>query len=115
MGRANPDHSIASTRLKKGDQVVVITGADRGTTGRLLDIDKKHGTGLVEGVNMKFKHMRRSQEMPQGGRTQREYPVNLSNLAFYDAESGKGVRVGVERVDGKRVRVMRPSGKQIEG
>jgi large subunit ribosomal protein L24 len=115
MGRANPIKSIASTRLKMGDQVVVIAGADRGTTGRLLKIDKKHGSGLVEGVNMKFKHVRRSQEMPQGGRTEREYPVNISNLAYYDAESGKGVRLGVERVDGKRVRVMRPSGKQIEG
>ena len=103
------------TRLKKGDQVVVIAGTSRGTTGRVLDIDKKHGKALVEGVNMKHKHVRRSQEMPQGGRTRREYPVDLSNIAYYDAESGRGVRLGTAVVGGRKVRVMRPSGKQVEG
>ena len=103
------------TRLKRGDQVVVVAGADRGTTGRVLNIDKKHGKALVEGVNMKHKHVRRSQEMPQGGRTRREYPVDLSNIAYFDAESGRGVRLGTEVVDDKKVRVMRPSGSQVEG
>ena len=65
------------TRLKKGDQVVVVAGADRGRTGRLLDIDRKKGMALVEGVNMKFKHMRRSQEMPQGGRIEREFATQV--------------------------------------
>ena len=76
------------TRLKKGDPVIVIAGASRGKTGRIIDIDRKKDQALVEGVNMKFKHVRRSQEMPQGGRTQREYPVDVSNLAYHDAESG---------------------------
>ena len=77
------------TRLKKGDPVIVIAGASRGKTGRIIQMDRKHDQALVEGVNMKFKHVRRSQEMPQGGRTQREYPVDVSNLAYHDAESGK--------------------------
>lgn len=102
------------TRLKKGDSVVVVAGADRGKHGRIIDIDRKKGMALVEGVNMKFKHMRRSQEMPQGGRTEREYPVDVSNLAFQDPETGKGVRLGVEVKDGRKVRVMRPSGKTID-
>ena len=102
-------------RLKKGDPVIVIAGASRGKTGRIIEMDRKKDQALVEGVNMKFKHVRRSQEMPQGGRTQREYPVDVSNLAYHDAESGQGVRLGSSVVDGHKVRVMRPSGKQIEG
>lgn len=102
------------TRLRKGDQVVVTTGADRGTTGRILELDRRRGRALVEGVNMKFKHLRRSQDNPQGGRNQREYSVDVSNLAYYDAESGKGVRLGVVEDGGRKVRVIRPSGKKIE-
>jgi len=101
------------SRLKKGDTVVVITGADRGKTGRILSIDRSKDRALVEGVNMKFKHVRRSQEHPQGGRTEREYPIPLSNIAYLDAEAGKGVRLGVAIEGGRKVRVARPSGKRI--
>ncbi|MFT7464691.1 MAG: large subunit ribosomal protein L24 [Pseudohongiellaceae bacterium] len=98
-----------------GDTVIVNAGAQRGETGRVIKLDRKHGKAVVEGINMKWKHMRRSQEQPQGGRSQREYPVDLSNLSFYDAETGNGVRLGSAVVDGKKVRVMRPSGKTIDG
>ncbi len=101
-------------RLRQNDRVIVIAGADRGKTGTVLKLDKSAGKALVEGVNMKWKHLRRSQENPQGGRVQREYPIQLSNIAYLDAESGKGVRVGYEIVDGQKVRVMRPSGKRIK-
>lgn len=101
--------------LRKDDIVVVIAGAQRGTTGRILSVDRKTEQAIVEGVNLKFKHMRRSQEQPQGGRTQLEYPVDLSNLAYYDTESGKGVRLGVSLDGGRKNRVMRPSGKQVDG
>lgn len=102
------------SRLKKGDTVVVLAGADRGKTGQILDLDAKSGKATVEGVNLKWKHMRRSQENPQGGRSRREYPMQTSNLAYWDAASSKGVRLGVEVKDGRKVRVMRPSGKAIE-
>lgn len=102
------------TLLKKGDLVIIKNGADKGTTGRLLELDKRKGKALVEGVNMKFKHVRRSQENPQGGRNSREYPVDVSNVAYYDATSGKGVRLGVGEEGGRKVRLMRPSGKKIE-
>ena len=102
------------TRLRQNDNVIVIAGADRGKTGTVLKLDKSAGKALVEGINMKWKHMRRSQENPQGGRVQREYPIQMSNLAYLDSESGKGVRLGYEIVDGKKVRVMRPSGKRID-
>jgi len=101
-------------RLKQKDMVIVITGSDRGKTGRLLKLDRKNGKAVVEGVNMKWKHVRKSQDHPQGGRIQREYPLNVSNIAFLDAATGKGVRLGARVVDGKTVRVMRPSGKPVE-
>ena len=102
------------TRLRKGDRVVILAGSDKGKTGRLLAVDPKHERVLVEGVNMKWKHVRKSQQNPQGGRTQREYPVHVSNVAFWDEQSGKGVRLGASLEGGRKRRVLRPSGKSIE-
>mgnify|MGYP003571966766 CR=1 FL=1 len=101
--------------LRKGDTVVVLAGAQRGTTGRILSVDRKHDTAIVEGVNLKYKHLRRSQDNPQGGRSHREYPVDLSNLAYFDADAGKGVRLGVQVTDGGKQRVTRPAGRPIDG
>jgi large subunit ribosomal protein L24 len=102
------------SRLRKGDTVIVIAGADRGTTGRLLSVDRSKGRVLVEGVNMKWKHVAKSQDNPQGGRTQREYPLNISNVAYYDATAEKGVRLGASGSGREKTRVMRPTGKAIE-
>ena len=104
-----------ATRIRVNDIVRVMTGDDFDEQGKVLMVDHAAGKVIVEGVNRVYKHVRRSQEMPQGGRTQREYPVDTSNVAYFDAESGTGVRLGSEVVDGKKVRVMRPSGKQIDG
>lgn len=103
------------TRLKKGDRVVVIAGSDRGKTGRLLAVDPRKSQVLVEGVNMKWKHVRKSQQNPQGGRTQREYPVHVSNVAFWDEQAGKGARLGARLEGGHKRRVLRSSGKSIDG
>ncbi len=102
------------TLLKKGDTVVILTGADKGRTGRVLSVDRRADRVVVEGVNMKWKHVRKSQERPQGGRTQREYALSASNVAYWDAAAGKGVRLGAKIEGGRKVRVMRPSGKPVE-
>ena len=102
------------TRLKKGDRVVVIAGSDRGKTGRLLAVDPRKSQVLVEGVNMKWKHVRKSQQNPQGGRNQREYPLHASNVAYWDEQGGKGVRLGSKLEGGKKIRVARPTGKSLE-
>jgi large subunit ribosomal protein L24 len=102
------------TRLKKGDTVVVIAGSDRGTKGRVLAVDPRKDQVLVQGVNMKWKHVRKSQSNPQGGRTQREYPLHASNVAYWDEQAGKGVRLGAKVDGGKKQRVARPSGKSLE-
>ena len=101
------------SRLRTGDTVIVIAGTDRGKTGRLLELDQKRGKALVEGVNMKWKHVRKGKDNPQGGRTQREYPLDVSNIAFLDAESGKGVKLGIRIEGGNKLRIMRPSGKPV--
>ena len=79
-------------KIKKGDKVIVTTGREKGKTGEVVRVLREEDRVLVQGVNMKFKHMRRSQEMPEGGRTQREYPLDISNVAYFDAESGKELR-----------------------
>jgi large subunit ribosomal protein L24 len=100
------------TRLKKGDNVIVIAGADRGKTGRVLSVHPKSDRIVVEGVNMKWKHVRKSQQNPQGGRTQREYPLHASNVAF--ALEGKAVRLGSKTEGGRKLRIARPTGKPVE-
>lgn len=102
------------SRIRKGDTVLIIAGADRGKTGRVLRVDPRGGRVVVEGVNLKWKHVRKSQDNPQGGRNQREHPIQASNVAFLDAATGKGVRLGIRVEGGRKVRVMRPSGKPVE-
>ena len=69
-------------RIKTNDTVKVITGDDRGTTGKVLRVERKAGKLVVEGVNRVYKHVRRSQKNPQGGRLSKEMPVRVSNRAL---------------------------------
>ena len=68
--------------IRTGDTVEVITGADRGTKSRVIQVDRDKGKALVEGVNRVYKHVRRSQKHPQGGRLSKEMPVQLSNVMY---------------------------------
>ena len=80
--------------IKTGDTVEVIAGADRGVRSRVTKIDRKAGKALVEGVAKAFKHVRRSQKYPQGGRLSKEMPVQVSNLAFFCESCGSRTRLG---------------------
>ncbi|MEM7198761.1 MAG: 50S ribosomal protein L24 [Planctomycetota bacterium] len=92
--------------VKRGDKVVVIAGAGKSNTPReVLGVDAETGRVTVKDVNMRWKHMRRSQQNPQGGRVHREFPIDASNVLLYSEELGRGVRTRIEMVDGKRVRV----------
>lgn len=66
--------------VKKNDEVLVLAGNDRGKTGRVLRVLPKQNRVLVEGVNIRVKHLRRSQANPQGGRVEREAPIHASNV-----------------------------------
>ena len=97
--------------IKSGDTVEVITGADRGVKSRVIQIDRESGKALVEGVNRVYKHVRRSQKHPQGGRLSKEMPVQLSNVQFVCSACGKATRLGArfER-DGSKVRYCKKCG-----
>ncbi|NGZ05038.1 MAG: 50S ribosomal protein L24 [Magnetococcales bacterium] len=100
--------------LKKGDQVVVIAGKDKGKRGRILMIVTEDHAALVERVNMIKRHTRATKEK-EAGIVEREAPIHLSNLMFVDPVSGKGTRIGKKILeDGRKVRVARKSGETID-
>ncbi len=101
-------------KLRVGDTVQVIAGADKGKTGEILQILRKEDRVLVEGVNMVTKHIKPSQADPEGGIVTREAPIHVSNVAFYDSKEKKAVRLGYEIVDGKKVRINKRTGKPVD-
>jgi len=102
-------------RIKKGDKVVVVAGADKGHTGEVLRVLPKEGRVLVAGANIRTKHIKRTQENPQGGRIQREFPIHISNVMLADPKTGEPTRVRIHTLEsGRRVRIAVRSGEQID-
>ena len=91
-------------RIKRNDQVIVTAGADRGKSGKVLRVDAENDRIVVENVNMVFKHVRRSQQNPQGGRIRRENAMSISNVMPFCEKCQKGVRVHIVEQDGKKRR-----------
>ncbi|GAB5507572.1 MAG: 50S ribosomal protein L24 [Rhizobiaceae bacterium] len=102
-------------KIRKGDNVVVLTGKDKGRTGEVLRVIPKEDRALVRGINMVVRHQRQTQAQ-EGGLIRKEAPIHLSNLAVADPKDGKPTRVGfrVEK-DGTKVRVAKRSGDVING
>ncbi len=99
--------------IKSGDTVVVITGADKGKTGRVLRVLTDKNRVVVEGINRVWKHVRPSQRNPQGGRIQKDAPIHQSNVMPLDPESGKGTRVRFETKDGSKRRIAVRNGTDL--
>ena len=99
-------------RIKKGDQIVVITGRDKGKKGEVLAVLRAESRVLVQGVNMVKRH-RRATQNDAGGIISMEAPLHISNVAYVDPESGAATRVGFEIKDGEKVRVAKRSGKSL--
>jgi large subunit ribosomal protein L24 len=91
--------------IKTGDMVMVIAGADKGKTGRVLRILGDKDRVVVEGIARVWKHVRPSQRNPQGGRIQKDAPIHISNVMPIDPATGKGTRVKFEVRDGAKHRV----------
>lgn len=100
-------------RVKKGDTVVVIAGAEKGKTGTVKRVLIKQNRVIVEGINRVWKHVKPSQRFPQGGRIQKEAPIHLSNVQPVDPKTGKGTRVRFEIKDGVKHRVAVRSGQDL--
>ena len=99
-------------KIKKGDQVVVITGRDKGKKGEVLEVLRAELRVRVQGVNMVKRH-RRATQNDAGGIISMEAPLHISNVAHVDPESGAATRVGFEVTDGEKVRVAKRSGKAL--
>ena len=104
---------MAAAKIKKGDQVVVRSGKDKGRTGTVLQVMPKDGKVVVSGVNVAARHRKPSQTNPQGGIERREAPMAISKVGI--AVDGKASRVRFETKDGKKVRVAVKSGEKIDG
>lgn len=106
--------SKVKMKIKKGDNVVVLTGKDKGVKGEVLKVLPEDGRVVVQGVNVAKKHRKPSQIHPQGGIESIELAIHVSNVALVDPKEGKPTRVGYKILkDGKKVRVARRSGETI--
>jgi large subunit ribosomal protein L24 len=111
---------MATLRIRRDDVVRIITGKDRGKTGRVLRVDPGADKVYVEGANIVKRHMRprtlrdtqRAQEL--GGIVEKEGPIHVSNVMLIDPDSGEPSRVGIKREGDRRVRVAKKSGKEID-
>ena len=96
------------------DEVEVIAGADKGHRGKVLKIDRKKNKVVVEGAGRVWKHVKRSQKNPQGGRLNKEMPISASNVLLIDPSSGKPTLVGVRYLDdGSKERYAKKSGASL--
>ena len=100
-------------KIKKGDQVIVLTGKDKGAKGEVLDVNPASSRVTVQGVNVVKKHSKPTQISP-GGISNKELSIHVSNVALVDPKSGKATRAGFKTLkDGKKVRVARKSGEEV--
>ena len=99
-------------KIKKDDLVVVIAGKDKDKQGKVISVDTKNDTVLVQGCNMVTKHTKPAADSPQGGIVNKEAPMDISNVML--VVDGKATRVGFEVKDGKKVRVAKKTGKVID-
>ena len=108
---------MAKMRIRRDDEVIVIGGKDKGKTGKVLRVDRERQRVFVEGLNIVKRHQRPSPMNPnaQAGVIEREGPIHVSNVALMDPKEKKPTRIGTTVTsDGKRARVAKRSGTQID-
>lgn len=103
---------MASMKIKKGDTVKVITGKDKGKEGKVIAVNKKKSTVLIEGANMVTKHAKPSMSNQEGGIIQKEAPIHMSNVMYM--HNGKATRVGFKMDGEKKVRFAKATGEVID-
>jgi large subunit ribosomal protein L24 len=109
-----------ASKIRRDDEVVVISGKDRGKTGRVLRVDRGKSKVYVEGLNIVKRHMR-PQQVPGaqraetvGGVIEKEGPIHISNVMLIDPKDKKPTRVGISREGGERMRVTRRSQSKLD-
>jgi large subunit ribosomal protein L24 len=106
---------MSAAKIKKGDNVVVLSGKDKGRTGVVAQVMPKDGKVVVDGINIAARHRKPSQANPQGGIDRFSAPMHISKVALADPKTGKPTRVRFEEKNGKKVRVAVKSGETIDG
>ena len=103
-----------AAKIRKGDKVIVLSGRDKGRTGEVFEVRPDDNMALVRGVNLVKRHQKQTQNQ-EGGIISKEAPVHLSNIAYL-GKDGKPTRVGFKiQADGKKVRIAKSSGAEIDG
>ncbi|NDV69817.1 50S ribosomal protein L24 [Dysgonomonas sp. 25] len=108
---------MSKLHVKKGDEVVILAGKDKGATGRILKVFIKTQRAIVEGRNMMKKSAKPSANNPQGGFEEKEAPIHISNLALNirDSKTGKLLKIGRKRnSEGRLVRYVKTTGEEIK-
>ena len=107
--------ALRKSRIRKGDTVVVISGRERGKTGKVLSVDLSAGKVIVEKLNIIKRHTKPNQKAKQGGILEREAPLQISNVMFFCPVTQRPTRVGVRTLeDGRRVRFSKKSNETVE-
>ena len=103
------------TKIRKGDEIVVLAGRDKGKRGKVV-LRKDESHVVVEGINLVKKHTKPNPMAGQeGGIVEKSMPIHQSNVAIFNAQTGKADRVGIKLLaDGKKVRVFKSSGEEIK-
>ena len=101
-------------RIRKDDNVVLIGGKDRGKSGRVLRTEPKRRRVFVEGLNIVKRHQRPRSQTDTGGIIEKEGPIDVSNVMLLDPSDNKPTRVGIVREDGRRKRIAKRTGKELE-
>ncbi len=99
-------------KLKKGDEVIVLAGKDKGKTGKIIKMVPKQMKAGVSEINKVKKNQKPDNNQP-GGIIDKEMPIHISNLSFYDPELKKGIKIGYKLEKNKKVRINKSSGKEI--
>lgn len=99
--------------LKRGDLVVVISGVDKNKQGRVLRVLRDENKVVVQGVNVRYKHLRRTQKHPQGGRIQKELPIPACKVLLVDPKTNRPTRVGFRFEGGRKIRYAKKSGEPV--
>ena len=105
---------MSKLHIKKNDTVIVLTGEDKGKTGKVLKVLVDKQKAIVEGINFVNKSSKPSAKNPQGGFEKVEAPIHISNISLIDPKSGKATRVAIKREGKKVVRIAKKSGEEIK-
>ena len=105
---------MSKLHIRKGDEVIILTGKDKGQKGKVLKVFVKEQKALVEGANMVSKSTKPSAKHPQGGIIKQEAPIHISNLNLIDPKSGKATRISIKHEGKNVIRIAKKSGEEIK-